>query len=282
MNKTAQPVWFISGCSSGFGEQLAHQVLASGGCVAATARDKLRLADLVKANEDRALALSLDVTSAAQISAAVAQAEARFGRIDVLVNNAGYGYQAAVEEGDEQQIRAMFDANVFGLFALTRAVLPSMRARGSGHVINITSVAGLVGLPGSGYYAASKHAVEGWSDALKAELEPLGIKVSCVEPGPFRTDFAGRSLRQTPNRIAAYAATAGARLNATAKASGTQRGDPARAAKAMIQISAMADPPRHLVLGAQGAELVVNALTARLAEVQAWFPSAVGADFPKD
>ena len=206
------PVWFITGCSTGFGQELARLVLARGCNAVVTARDPARLAELVRGNEACALALGLDVTAPAEVAAAVAAAQSRFGRIDVLVNNAGYGYQATVEEGEEAQIRAVFDANVFGLFAMTRAVLPGMRAKRSGHVINIASVGGLVELAGSGYCAASKHAVEGWSDALAAEVGPLGIKVTCVEPGPFRTDFAERSLRQTQTRIADYAATAGVRL----------------------------------------------------------------------
>ncbi len=180
------------------------------------------------------LSLALDVTDDAQIAAAVDAARERFGRVDVLVNNAGYGYQASIEEGEDAEIRAQFDANVFGLFALTRAVLPLMRAQGGGHVINITSVAGLVGFPGSGYYAASKHAVEGWSDALAAEVAPLGLHVTCVEPGPFRTDWAGRSLRQTPVRIDAYQATVGQRMESTRSVSGRQAGDPERAAAAII------------------------------------------------
>ncbi|MSE19083.1 SDR family NAD(P)-dependent oxidoreductase, partial [Pantoea agglomerans] len=141
----------------------------------------------------------------------------RFGTIDVLVNNAGYGYQSSVEEGVESEIRAQFDANVFGLFALTRAVLPAMRKARSGHVINITSVAGLIGFASSGYYSASKHAVEGWSDSLALEAGPLGIRVTCVEPGPFRTDWAGRSLHQTPSTLPDYAETAAARTKATAE-----------------------------------------------------------------
>jgi NAD(P)-dependent dehydrogenase (short-subunit alcohol dehydrogenase family) len=196
MASETAPVWFITGCSTGFGLELAKLVLARGWPAVVTARDRSRVADLVTGAEDRALALSLDVTDAAQVTAAVEAAEARFGRIDVLVNNAGYGYQSSIEEGDDAEIRAQFDANVFGLFALTRAVLPGMRERRRGHVLNITSVAGFIGFPGSGYYAASKHAVEGFSDALAAEGKPLGIKVTCIEPGPFRTDWAGRSLKQ--------------------------------------------------------------------------------------
>jgi len=275
------PVWFITGCSSGFGHELAKLVLARGWRAVVTARDKARVADLVRGVEDRALALDLDITDARQIAAAVAAAEQRFGGIDVLVNNAGYGYQSSVEEGDDAEIRAQFDANVFGLFALTRAVLAGMRARHRGHVLNITSVAGFVGFPGSGYYAASKHAVEGWSDALAAEVKPLGIKVTCVEPGPFRTDWAGRSLRQTPNRIAAYADTAGARLKGTADVSGKQPGDPVRAAEAMIGITTIENPPRHLVLGAFGIDAVTAKLKASLAEIEQWRDTGLATDFPQ-
>ena len=276
------PVWFITGCSTGFGRELARCVLARGWRVVATARDGARVTDLAQDAEQRALALSLDVTDAGQIAAAVQAAEARFGGIDVLVNNAGYGYQAAIEEGEEDEIRAQFDANVFGLFALTRAVLPGMRARRRGHVLNLSSVAGFIGFPGSGYYAASKHAVEGWSDALAAEAGPLGITVTCVEPGPFRTDWAGRSLRQTPNRIADYAETVGSRLKATAQGSGNQAGDPVRAAEAMIRITEVENPPRHLVLGAFGIEAVTKALRATLAEIEAWRDLGLAADFPKE
>ena len=275
------PVWFITGCSTGFGQELARLVLERGYCAVVTARDATGVSELVRGSEARALALGLDVTAPAQVAAAVAAAQERLGRIDVLVNNAGYGYQASVEEGEDAQIRAVFDANVFGLFALTRAVLPGMRAKRSGHVINVSSVAGLVGLPGSGYYAASKHAVEGWSDALAAEVKPLGIKVTCVEPGPFRTDFAGRSLRQTPNLIADYAATAGARLKGTVEGSGRQPGNPVRAAEAMVQISELPNPPRHLVLGAFGVETVSNQLKANLAEIEAWRDTSLGTDFPQ-
>ncbi|MEG8023661.1 oxidoreductase [Sphingomonas aurantiaca] len=274
------PVWFISGCSTGFGRELAKLVLARGWRAVVTARDADRVADLAEDADDRALAVSLDVTDQAQIDAAVAQAKAKFGRIDVLVNNAGYGYQASVEEGEESEIRAQFDANVFGLFALTRAVLPIMRAQKSGHVINITSVAGQIGFPGSGYYAASKHAVEGWSDALLAEVKPLGIEVTCVEPGPFRTDWAGRSLKQTPVAIADYADTAGKRLDGTREGSGTQAGDPVRAGEAMIALTEDANPPRHLVLGAWGYDHVTAKLAERLKEIEAHKAASLGADFP--
>lgn len=282
MNSSTTPVWFITGCSSGFGQELARMVLSRGWRAVVTARDKARVEPLVRGAEDRALALDLDITDPAQIAAAVQAAHARFGQIDVLVNNAGYGYQAAVEEGVEAEIRAQFDANVFGLFAMTRAVLPGMRARRKGHVINITSVAGIAGFPGSGYYAASKHAVEGWSDSLADEGRPLGIKVTCIEPGPFRTDWAGRSLRQTPNRISDYADTVGIRMRNTAGASGTQAGDPVRAAQIMIQVTETDHPPRHLVLGAWGVDTVISRLKATLAEIEAWRDVGMAADYPAD
>jgi NAD(P)-dependent dehydrogenase (short-subunit alcohol dehydrogenase family) len=275
------PVWFITGCTTGFGRVLAQQVLAKGWRAVVTGRGRDRIADLIVGCEDRALALDLDVNDSGQIKAAVEAALARFGAIDVLVNNAGYGYMAAVEEGDEAEIRAQFDANVFGLFAMTRAVLPAMRKQRKGHVINISSVAGLVGFAGSSYYASSKHAVEGFSDSLAAEVGPLGIKVTCIEPGPFRTDWAGRSLHQDAPKLDDYASTA-ARMAAMAGYSGKQPGDPAKAAQAMIAVYERPDPPRHIVLGAFGIDAVTKALKARLDEIESQRAIAVAADFPKD
>ena len=279
MAEANAPVWFITGCSTGFGRDLAKLVLDRGWKAVVTARDKARVADLAEGYGERALAIALDVTEGVQISAAVDAARAAFGRIDVLVNNAGYGYQSSVEEGDEAEIRAQFEANVFGLFAMTRAVLPLMRQQRRGHVINITSVAGLIGFPGSAYYAASKHAVEGWADGLAKEVEPLGIHVTCVEPGPFRTDWAGRSLKQTPNRIEDYAATAGARLKETAQKSGTQAGDPIKAGEMMIEITQIAKPPRQLVLGAWGVDAVDQRLAAVRSEFEAWRARGAATDY---
>lgn len=274
------PVWFITGCSTGFGRELARLVLERGWRAVVTARDASRVSDLVDTHGERALALSLDVIDPAQVDAAAAQAVERFGRVDVLVNNAGYGYQSSIEEGDDAEIRAQFDANVFGLFAMTRAVLPGMRERRGGAIVNITSMAGLVGLPSSGYYAASKHAVEGFSDALAVEVEPLGVAVTCVEPGPFRTDWAGRSLRQTPSRIAAYEETAKARMALTKSYSGNQPGDPVRAAEAMIAAVERDRPPRHLVLGKFAFDGVTTRLQERLDEIESLRGVALGADFP--
>lgn len=281
MTQNSDPVWFITGCSTGFGLELARLIIGRGWRAVVTARDRAKVADLALGAEDRVLALSLDVTEAGQIRESVRVATDTFGRIDVLVNNAGYGYQSSIEEGEEDKVRAQFDANVFGLFALTRAVLPVMRSQRSGHILNITSVAGFVGFPASGYYAATKHAVEGFSDSLAAEAGPLGIRVTCIEPGPFRTDWAGRSLVQTPNAIPDYAETVGARLKATSEKSGTQAGDPVRAGEAMIRVTEMENPPRHLVLGAWGYDAVTSRLKQRLAEIEAWRETSLGADYPQ-
>jgi len=280
MTFSPSPVWLVTGCSTGFGRDLAQLIIDRGWRLIATARDADRVADLAAAAPDRVLALALDVTEQAQIDSVVAAAIEKFGRIDVLVNNAGYGYQSTIEEGVDDEIRKQFDANVFGLFAMTRAVLPHMRAQKSGHIINITSVAGLVGFMGSGYYAASKHAVEGFSDALLAEVKPLGIDVTCVEPGPFRTDWAGRSLQQTQSQIADYADTAGKRLADTRGGSGKQAGDPVRAGEAMIALTVDPNPPRHLVLGKWGYDAVTEKLRARSAEIEAHRDASLAADYP--
>lgn len=276
----ARPVWLITGCSTGFGLELAKQVIARGDRAVVTARDKARLASLVEGHESTTLALELDVTRAKQIETSVSAAMERFGQVDVLVNNAGYGYMATVEEGEEDEIQRMFDANVFGLFALTRTVLPIMRSQRRGHVINISSVAGLVGFPGSGYYAASKHAVEGWSDSLAAEAGPLGIQVTCIEPGPSRTDWAGRSMIQTPSRIADYADTVGSRLAGMKDQSGKQPGDPVRIAAAIVEIALMERAPRHFVFGAIGIEAVTKKLQASLADIEAWREQGLSTDAP--
>ena len=276
----ANPVWFITGCSTGFGRELAKLVLARGWSAVVTARGKDRVADLVALAPDRALAVDLDVADQGQIDAAVKAATERFGRIDALVNNAGYGYQSSVEEGEDRAIRDQFEANVFGLFAVTRAVLPVMRAQKSGAILNVTSVGGLIGFASSGYYSATKHAIEGWSDSLKVEVEPLGISVTCVEPGPFRTDWAGRSLHQTESRIADYADTAAARMKQTSGYSGQQPGDPVRAAEAMIAAVERDAPPRHLVLGKFGFDAVTDKLRERLSEIESLRAVALGADFP--
>jgi NAD(P)-dependent dehydrogenase (short-subunit alcohol dehydrogenase family) len=282
MTTNKAPVWFITGCSSGFGRALATLVLERGWCAVVTARDPGQIGELVASCPERGIALAVDVTNSAQVAAAVQVAETSFGTIDVLVNNAGYGYQTSVEEGDDMAIRALFEANFFGLAALIRAVLPGMRTRNRGHIVNISSIAGFVGFPGSGYYAAAKHAVEGLSDALAKEVGPLGIHVTCVEPGPFRTDFAARSLRQTLSRFDEYESTVNVRLRMLANRNGAQPGDPVRAAAAIIEATQTARPPQHLVLGAMGFESVRKSLTEKLKEIDAWKQASLGADFPTD
>jgi NAD(P)-dependent dehydrogenase (short-subunit alcohol dehydrogenase family) len=242
MSANNTPVWFITGCSSGFGREFARAALARGFRVVATARDPRKLDDLVVGYHDRARSITLDVTNIEQIGRAVSEAEDAFGRIDVLVNNAGYGYLAAVEEGEDKDIRAVFETNFFGLAAMIRAVLPGMRTRRNGSIVNMASVGGFVGFPGSGYYAATKFAVEGLSQSLAREVEPLGIRVLLVEPGPFRTDWAGRSLKQSSNFIGDYEETAGRRRRNISGYSGTQPGDPARAAEAVIKVLDLVGP----------------------------------------
>ena len=243
MTDGSKAVWFITGCSTGFGRELAVLLLSQGHRVVATARDPSRLTGLVAGHETNALGLALDVTDEAAVAAAVHQAEGKFGRIDVLVNNAGYGYLAAIEEGEDAPVRAMFETNVFGLVSMTKAVLPGMRAQKSGHILNLSSIGGLVSFPASGYCHATKFAVEGLSGSLALELAPLGIKVTLVEPGPFRTDFAWRSIGMSQTEIADYAKTAGVRRKQTSERSGKQQGDPVRAAQAMIDVVASPNPP---------------------------------------
>jgi len=278
-SSTQSPVWLITGCSSGFGREFARAALGRGFRVAASARDPQQIADLVAGRDGQAMALALDVTDADQIKNAVAETERAFGRIDVLVNNAGYGYMAAVEEGEDEGIRAQFETNFFGLTAMIRAVLPGMRARRHGAIVNVASVGGLRGSAGGGYYAASKFAVEGLSEALAQEVEPLGIRVLLVEPGPFRTDWGGRSLKQSPNVIADYAETAGKRRREIRGYSGAQPGDPARAAEAVITALQSPTPPHHLVLGRQGLEIARNQLTAMLQEFELWKETSLSADY---
>jgi len=280
MPQQGVPVWLITGCSTGFGRELAKLVLERGWRAVVTARDPRKIQDLVAGTDGRGLALKLDVTDSAQVAEAVKKAEAAFGKIDVLVNNAGFGYMAAVEEGEDDEVRAMFETNFFGLVDVTRAVLPGMRKRRSGHILNISSIGGFVGFPGVGYYNATKFAVEGLSEALVKEVEPLGIKVIIVEPGPFRTDWAGRSLKQTRDGIEDYAKSAAARRQAIASGSGKQPGDPVRAAKAMIEVVQSSNPPLRLVLGRMALETARGKLELLRRDLDAWEKTSLDADFP--
>ncbi len=273
-------VWFITGCSTGFGRELAKFLLENGYSVAVTARDIEKVRDLVEINPDNAIALALDVTDKTQVAEAVAKAEDFFGRIDVLVNNAGFGYFGAIEESDEREVRAMFEANFWGLAEMTRVVLPKMREEKNGTIVNISSIGGLVGFPGVGYYNATKFAVNGFSEALYKELAPLGIKVITVEPSGFRTDWAGRSANEAENSIEDYAETAGANQAAIRSYSGNQPGDPVRAAKAIVQAVEAENPPLNLLLGRAALKSARLKLERLQEDFDAWAEVSEGADFP--
>lgn len=273
------PVWFITGCSTGFGRELAMHLLERGYNTVVTARNPDDVSDL--AGVRNALVLKLDVTDQDQVDKAVKKAEERFGRIDVLVNNAGIGYFAAVEESEEDQVRRMFDINVFGLSRLIQAVLPGMRKLRKGFIVNFSSIGGLCSFPALGFYNATKFAVEGLSEALWQEVEPLGIKVMLVEPSGFRTDWAGRSANESKELIVDYAATAGAWRSNVRAVSGKQAGDPVRAAHAILQAVESSNPPHHLLLGNDAYEAATAKLQNLQKEFSAWEAVSRGADFPK-
>jgi NAD(P)-dependent dehydrogenase (short-subunit alcohol dehydrogenase family) len=270
MTLIESPVWFITGCSTGLGRALATHVLNRGWRAAVTARDPKTVADLAARHGDRAIALPLDVTDPGQVTDAVKRTEETFGRIDFLVNNAGYGYLAAIEEGDDAEVRALFDTNVFGVVEVTKAVLPGMRARRSGHVVNISSLGGLAGFGATGYYHATKFAVEGLSESLAAEVAPLGIGVTIVEPGAFRTRWSGPSMKQSPIRIDDYAETAGKRREATLATYGSQPGDPARAAEAIVTVFEAEEPPLRLLLGTAALEVARGKLESLRRDFARW------------
>lgn len=278
-NNWSQGTWFITGASSGFGREIARAVLARGGTVIATARRSDALAELVAAAPNRALALNLDVTDALQVTAAAAAAKFRFGRIDVLVNNAGYGLIGSVEETSDADARRLFEVNFFGLVGVTRALLPAMRAQRRGWIVNISSIAGLIAFPGSAFYSASKFAVEGFSESLRNEVAPLGIGVTVVEPGFFRTAFgANAQIRSTG--IADYAATVGETAALMTKMGGREPGDPQRAAAVIIEVLDRGDAPPQLVLGASAFSRVGPKLTAQREAIEKMRDDALRADFP--
>jgi NAD(P)-dependent dehydrogenase (short-subunit alcohol dehydrogenase family) len=274
------PIWFITGASSGLGRALAEAVLERGWRAAITARKPETLESLVSRHGERALALKLDVTSKTSVATAVAAAETHFGAIDVLVNNAGYGYLAAIEEGIDPEIRAQFETNVFGLIDVTQQVLPGMRARSRGHIFNISSLGGLIAFAATGYYHATKFAVEGLSESLFQEVGPLGIKVTIVEPGAFRTNWAGSSMIESRTIIDDYAETAGKRREATRSVSGNQPGDPERAAAAIITAYEAKTPPLRLLLGAPALKIARQRLEDLRSNFDAWAEVTLSADFP--
>lgn len=277
MNK----VWLITGCSTGFGRELAKEVLAVGYNAVVTARNLADIRDIIADYPETAMAVKLDVTVAAEIKAAVSSTLEKFGRIDVLVNNAGIGYFAAVEESEDEQIRRMFEINFFGLAKMIQEVLPVMRHQRSGHILNISSIGGLRSFPAVGFYNATKYAVDGLSEALAKETAPLGIKVTIIAPSGFRTDWAGRSAEDSHIKIADYADTAGKNTGDIRAISGNQPGDPARAAKAIIKVVESEHPPMRLLLGAaalKGGRLKLEELRH---DFDTWEATTIGADFPK-
>ena len=240
-------VWFITGCSTGFGRNIALEVLKNGNKVAVTSRNTDDVKDIIAQYPDTAVAIKLDVTNHDQIKSAVEIATDKFGRIDVLVNNAGIGYFGAIEESEEDQVRRMFEINFFGLTQVTNAVLPVMRKQRSGHIINISSVGGMMALPGIGFYNASKFAVTGYTEALAKEVAVMGIKVTVVAPSGFRTDWAGRSANNTKIVIEDYKETAHTTQEMIRKNSGVQPGDPVRAAMAIMKVENKSTQAKYVI-----------------------------------
>jgi NAD(P)-dependent dehydrogenase (short-subunit alcohol dehydrogenase family) len=274
--------WLITGCSTGIGRHIALAALARGRRVAVTARDPKAVEEIVAEHPDRAVAMALDVTQRDQIAGAVAETERVFGGIDVLVNNAGYGYMAAVEEGEDDEVRAMFDTNYFGAVDMIKATLPGMRGRGRGHIINISSMTGLVANPPNVYYSSTKFALEALTEGLAKEVGPLGIRVTAIEPGAVRTDWSARSMRETRRPIAAYADTVGAR-KALIRAAGSKfPGDPRRVADAVLMVSELEDPPLHLLLGHDVYTAYREKLRALLESVEEWKSTTLDVNFPPE
>lgn len=273
--------WLITGCSSGLGRSLAKEVLKEGYNVVVSARNVDKIKDLVK-DYPNGIAVKLDVTSQEDINNAVQETMKRFGRIDVLVNNAGYGYRAAIEEGSTEDINRLFNTNVWGPINLIKAFLPYMRQQRSGMIMNVSSIAAIEAAVGSGYYAASKSALESLSESLKKEVGPLGIDVVIIEPGAFRTDFAGRSLTQSQEAIEDYASTAGKRRIENDHVHGTQPGDPDKAAKVIINTVSKKELPSRLLLGSDAVNFAYNILDKRIMEYEKWETSSIKTDFKEN
>ena len=260
--------WLITGCSTGIGRAIAVAALDAGHSVVVTARQPGAVQDLVETHPETAIAVALDVTDRTQISAAMVQAEAAFGGVDVLVNNAGYGYLSAVEEGDDAEVRALFDTNFFGAVDMIKAVLPAMRARGEGHIVNVSSMTGIVTNPPNTYYSCTKHAIEALTEGLAKEVAPFGIKVSAIEPGAFQTDYITRSMHQAEG-IEDYADIA-QRKELIVAFGEHLPGDPAKLAAAVLQIVAMEDPPLRLLLGQDVLNAFRDKTAAWTATVDEW------------
>lgn len=271
--------WFITGASSGLGAALARAVLDQGDNAVITARDTDHLADLVALYPDTALPVALEVSDHDQVVAAVKAADERFGQVDVLVNNAGHGYRAAVEEASVDEVDELFATNFHGPVDLIKTVLPQMRSRRAGTIVNVSSIGAPRSNPASGYYTATKAALEGVSDALNREVTPLGIRVIVVEPGAFRTDFSGRSLLQSSTVIDDYAETAGKRRKENDHSHGTQQGDPDRGARAIMSTVEGDRAPFRLLLGSDAIEIVRKEYRERIEEIDEWAHISVTTDF---
>ncbi|RFZ90638.1 oxidoreductase [Mucilaginibacter conchicola] len=280
-NKNA-PVWFVTGCSTGFGRELVKLLLDKDYNVVITARDPEKIKDLAEGHEDNSLVVKLDVTDKSQITDAVKQTLDKFGKIDVLVNNAGYGYFTSIEEGEEDKIRDQFETNVFGLISMTQAVLPHMREKRKGHIVNFSSIGGLRAYMATGYYHATKFAVEGLSESLSQEVASLGIKVLLVEPGPFRTDWAGRSTARTETKLDDYKDTVGKRMAASLEGSGKQAGDPVRGSQAIIDAVEDGDTKLRLLLGKMAYDMANEKLDILKENFEAYKELTLGSDFPEN
>jgi len=274
-------VWFITGCSTGFGLLLAHELLKRGERVIATARDASKLDDLLTLYPDTARTFKLDVTKPDEIDSVARVALTAFGHIDVLVNNAGYGVNGAIEEVSEDEFEPMFQTNLYGLIRVTKAFLPHFRERRSGNIFNFSSIGGLIGGAGWGFYSATKFAVEGLSEALAAEMKPLGVHVTIIEPGPFRTDFLGRSGKLAAKEFPEYKDTAGKAREYLKTNAGKQPGDPQKAIEAVIAVADSPEPPVHLILGKIALTRFRGKLEQWQKEIAAWESVTVGADFPE-
>jgi NAD(P)-dependent dehydrogenase (short-subunit alcohol dehydrogenase family) len=274
--------WLITGCSTGIGREIARAALEVGHSVAVTARNVDAVADFVDQFGDRALALPLDVTDRDQITSAVGSVEKTFGGIDVLVNNAGYGYMAAVEEGEDAEVRKLFDTNYFGVVDTLKAVLPAMRARRSGHVINISSMTGLVANPPNAYYSSTKFALEALTEALAKEVGPLGIKVTAIEPGAFRTDWAARSMQESSTPIGDYDDNVGSRKTLIKQFADHLPGDPRKVAEAVLMIAGLDEPPLRLLLGRDVLAAVREKIADLTASIDQWESVTKNVNFPKD
>lgn len=271
--------WLITGCSTGFGREIARAALQDGHQVVVTARSRDAVADLADEFGDRVLPVALDVTDAGQIAAAVAAATDAWGGLDVLVNNAGHGYLSAVEEGEDAEVRKLFDVNYFGSVDMMKAVLPDMRAQGSGHIVNISSMTGLVANPPNAYYSSTKFALEAVTEALATEVRPLGIKVTLVEPGAFRTDWASRSMKESSTPIADYADVA-TRKDLIKQFADHLPGDPRKVAEAVLMVTRADDPPLRLLLGRDVLKAVRDRLAAFSASIEEWAPVTKDVNFP--